>query len=313
MSAEAQEILRAWRLPLWANLALGITLIVYVRGWLALRKSPSELFSSRHLMAFLGGMFCLWIAIGSPLAAFDDVSLSVHMVQHLLLMAVVPPLVLLGVPVLPLLHGLPQWMVRRAAGRLLRWTPVQRLGRFLAHPVVCWIAASVALLVWHIPSAFELALDSEFWHEVEHLCFLSTSILFWWPVIQPFPSQTVWPRWTIPLYVFFGMMPGGALGAFLCFSDRVLYPAYVTRLNVFGISALSDQIFAGALMWVFGTLVYLLPVVIITVHLLAPQSQHPITVADLELHPIGESTSDVTEPRSHSPRLQSVTYLKSAE
>jgi cytochrome c oxidase assembly factor CtaG len=194
------------------------------------------------------------------------------MVQPLLLMAVVPPVVLLGAPALPMLHGLPQWLVRHAIGPLLRWIPVQRLGHFLAHPAVCWIAASIALIGWHIPSAFDLALDSETWHEVEHACFLCTSLMFWWPVIQPFPSEPVWPRWTIPLYLFFGMMPGGALGAFLCFSDRVLYPAYATAPNIFDIPPLSDQVFAGVLMWVFGTFVYLIPAIVITIQLLSPQT-----------------------------------------
>jgi putative membrane protein len=274
MSPAAQEVLRAWSFPIWANLAVVLTAIVYVQGWWALRKSSGDLFRVRHLATFLAGLFCLWIAIGSPLAAFDDVSLTVHMVQHLLLMAVVPPLVLLGAPALPLLHGLPQWVVRRVVGPLFRGIPVQPLGHFLSHPAVCWIAAAVALIGWHIPSAFGLALDSEFWHEVEHICFLSTSILFWWPVIQPFPSEPVWPRWTIPLYLFFGMMPGGALGAFLCFSDRVLYPAYAAAPNLFGMTPMGDQVFAGALMWVFGTFVYLAPAAIITVQLLSPQPRH---------------------------------------
>jgi len=297
MSPAAQEILRAWSFPIWANLAVLLTAIVYVRGCVALRKSPADLFRARHLATFLSGLFCLWIAIGSPLAAFDDVSLSVHMVQHLLLMAVVPPLVLLGAPTLPLLHGLPQWIVRNAIGPLLRWIPVQRLGHFLAHPLVCWIAATVALIGWHVPSAFDLALDSEFWHEVEHVCFLSTSILFWWPVIQPFPSQPVWPRWTIPLYLFFGMMPGGGLGAFLCFDDRVLYPAYAIAPNLFGMAPLADQAFAGALMWVFGTFAYLIPTIVITMQLLSVRGQYypgqeRTTLRDVIAAPLDEDPSD---------------------
>jgi hypothetical protein len=72
-------------------------------------------------------------------------------------------------------------------------------------------------MVWHVPSAFELALPSDSWHEIEHACFLFSSVLFWWPVVQPFPSESRWPRWCTPLYLFLGMFPGGALGAFLAF------------------------------------------------------------------------------------------------
>lgn len=160
------------------------------------------------------------------------------MVQHILLMLVTPPLVLLGAPSLPFLHGLPQWFVRTTLGPFLRWPPVQRLGKFLTHPLVCWIFAAVALIAWHVPSAFELALRSDFWHEVEHTCFLSTSILFWWPVVQPFPSEARWPRWSIPVYLFLGMLPGGALGAFLTFCDRVLYHSYHGAPSIFGITPL---------------------------------------------------------------------------
>jgi cytochrome c oxidase assembly factor CtaG len=213
----------------------------------------------------------LWIAIGLPLSAFDEASLTVHMVQHILLMLVVLPLVLLGAPSLPFLHGLPQVFVRTTLGPLLRWPPVQSLGNFLTHPVVCWVVAAGALIGWHAPWAFELALRSDAWHEVEHACFLLTSILFWWPVVQPFPSEPRWPRWSMPLYLFLGTLPGGALGAFLAFCDRVLYPSYNEGPSLFGITALQDQILAGALMWVFGMFVCMVPAVLITLKLLSPR------------------------------------------
>ena len=174
-------------------------------------------------------------------------------------------------PSIPLLRGLPQWIVKGLVGPFLRWHPVKWLGHSLTHPAVCWVAATVALIGWHIPAAFELALRSESWHEVEHICFLSTSLLFWWPAILPFPSGGTWSRWSIPLYLFFATLPGGALGAFLTFCDRVLYPSYAAAPRLFGISPLEDQIIAGALMWVFGTFVYTIPAVVITIRLLSPQ------------------------------------------
>jgi cytochrome c oxidase assembly factor CtaG len=271
MSPQAHAILDEWSLPIWVNLALGSTTLIYVRGWLALRHSSPQLLRLWRLVAFLGGMLSLWVAIGSPLAAFDEASLTVHMVQHILLMLVLPPLVLLGAPALPLLRGLPQWLVRTTVGRALRWQPLQAFGTFITHPLVCWLLAALALLVWHVPAAFELALRSEGWHDAEHACFLLTSILFWWPVVQPFPSEARWPRWSVPLYLFLGMLPGSALGAFLTFCDRVLYPSYISATPVFSLTPLQDQIFAGALMWVFGFLVCFVPASLITVQLLSPQ------------------------------------------
>lgn len=268
MTPEAQAILESWSAPIGANVSLCLVALVYATGWFRIRAFFPNLIPGWRLSAFLAGIVSLWIAVGSPLEAFDDVSLSVHMVQHLLLMAVTPPLILLGAPVLPLLHGLPRWIARHVAGRFFSWSPVKWLGRFLTHPAVCWLAASAALIAWHLPAAFELALRSEFWHKIEHVCFLATSLMFWWPVIQPFPSVARWPRWSIPLYLFLGTLSGGALGAFLTFCDRILYPTYASAPMIFQVSALEDQVFAGALMWVFGTFDYTAPAVMRTIRLL---------------------------------------------
>jgi len=267
-----EAILREWTPPIGANIAIVLSAAVYGRGWLRLHSFFSRLFPTWRLIAFLGGLLALWIAVCSPLEAFDDASLAAHMVQHMLLMAVAPPLLLLGAPTLPVLRGLPRSSVRRALGPLLRWPPVQRLGHFLTHPAIALAFASVALVAWHIPAAFELALRSNRWHETEHACFFTTSLLFWWPVVQPFPSRARWPRWSMPVYLLFGMLPCGALGAFLTFFDRVIYAPYRSQPAIFFPSPLADQVFAGLLMWVFGLIIYLLPAVAITFQLLSPEA-----------------------------------------
>ena len=268
MTPDAQAILESWTAPVGVNVSLCLAVLIYTIGWFRLRTFFPNLISGWRLAAFLAGIVSLWIAVGSPLEAFDDVSLSVHVVQHLLLMAVAPPLILSGAPTLPLLRGLPR-MIRSSVGRFFGFSPVQRLGRLLTDPAVCWIAATGTLIAWHIPAAFELALRSDPWHKFEHVCFFATSLMFWWPVIQPFPSVARRPDWSIPLYLFLGTLPGGALGAFLTFCDRVLYPTYAFAPMIFHVSPIEDQEFAGALMWVFGTFVYMLPAVILTVRLLS--------------------------------------------
>lgn len=272
MSPVVQSLLNEWSPPIALDVVLLFIAIVYLRGWLSLRRSSPGLIAGTRLAAFLAGIFSLWVAIGSPLSAFDDASLTAHMIQHILLMLVVPPLVLLGAPALPLLHGFPQWFVRIVLGPFLRSRPVQVVGKALVHPLLCWILAAVAMIGWHVPSAFELALRSDFWHEVEHICFLFTSILFWWPVIQPFPSEARWPRWAIPVYLFLGMFPSSAIGAFLAFYDQVLYPSYREAPVLVGNSPLADQVLAGSLMWVLGMFVCFVPAVVITLKLLSPQA-----------------------------------------
>src|SRR5271156_2592573 len=158
MVTSAQALLQSWSPPIAVNASLCFAISVYARGWIRLHAAFPKLISEWRLAAFLAGVAGVWVAIGSPLEAFDDVSLTVHMVQHLLLMSFSPPLILLGWPALPLLRGLPQWMGRLLAGPVSRSALFKWLAGAVTHPVVCWLAAASALIGWHIPGVFEAAL-----------------------------------------------------------------------------------------------------------------------------------------------------------
>ena len=139
MSPEVKAVFVEWSAPVPVTLILVVTAFVYSRGWFHLSRVLPIFFSVRQLGAFITGLFALWIAVGSPLAAFDDALLTIHMVQHILLMAVAPPLILIGAPALPLLDGLPKRFVRRILGPVLRWDPCSILGAFsrIQHFVGC--------------------------------------------------------------------------------------------------------------------------------------------------------------------------------
>jgi putative membrane protein len=257
-----------WTIPVWLGLILILEAFLYVRGWIRLRSAGLIHIPSWRAGSFLIGLFLIWLAVGSSLTAFDETLLTVHMVQHLLLMTFAPALILMGSPVMPLLHGLPRNFVQTFLAPLFRYPPLQRAGHFLSQPAFCWIAAAAVLVGWHTPPAFMLALHSEAWHAVEHSSFLVAGFLFWWPVIQPWPSVPRWSRWSILLYLFLATLPCDILSAYLTFCDRVVYPVYLKSPRPFGISALADQQCAGALMWTCITIVYLLPAAIITIRLL---------------------------------------------
>jgi len=245
--------------------------IVYLRGWYLLREAMPHVIPVRRLVAFACGLFTLWAAVGSPLASMDHHLLTAHMAQHLLLMTVSAPLILLGAPVIVLLNGLPKPFARLVSGPLLRCSPLHTFGSIVAHPVSCWLAGSVAVIAWHIPALFELGMHSAQWHEIEQGCFVAAGILFWWPVVQPWPSLATWPRWGVPVYLFLATLPCDALSAFLTFSGRVVYPHYVSVHRLFHISPLGDQECAGALMWVWVTFVCLAPATVVTIRTLSPQ------------------------------------------
>ena len=161
------------------------------------------------------------------------------MTQHLILMSVVPPLLLLGAPAVPLL---------RVAAALCasRWS-WPSLPHAVAAPAVPLAHPSRLRMAGHeyrlprlaCPAAYELALRSPGWHEVEHACFLVTSLLFWFPVIQPWPSVSRGSRWAMLPYLVGADLVNTALSAFLTFSGRVIYPSYAAGPRVFGISALA--------------------------------------------------------------------------
>ena len=273
MSEAVQFASASWTVSIPLSLVAILVSIVYLRGWRHLRSAAADDLPLWRAVGFLVGVFLIWLALGSPISHLDEASLTAHMVQHLLLMTFAPPLILMGAPVMPMLRGLPQRFVQSVVGPIFRWPPVQGAGRVLSQPAVCWFAATAALMGWHIPAVFDLALHSMAWHVVEHGSFLSAGFLFWWPVIQPWPSVPVWPKWSILLYLFSATLPCDVLSAYLTFCDKVVYTAYLHRPRFFGLSALEDQQCAGALMWTCVTIVYLLPAAQITMRLLAPNSR----------------------------------------
>ncbi len=261
MSSAAAAALASWEMPPVLSATLLAAALVYARGWSRLARLRAHRFPAWRLAAFLGGLASVWIAAASPLDAFSSLLLTAHMAQHLLLMVVAPPLLLLGSPYVPILRGLPRAFVRDGLGPFLAWPAARRLGRALTHPAAGLLAMAAAMWGWHVPAAYELALHSEVWHEVEHATFLGASTLFWWPVVRPWPSRPHWPEWSVPLYLLAGDLQNTILAAVLVFSERVgpLYPTYAAAPRLFGLTALEDQALAGALMWVPGSLAFLVP------------------------------------------------------
>lgn len=278
-----EDALHDWSIPIPLTMLLALVVFFYVRGWLHLRKAFPQIITGRHMAVFIAGIVAILAAVASPLAALDEEFLTVHMVQHLLLMAVAPPLILLGRPALCLLHGVPRHFVQAIVGPVLRWTPVRRMGKIITHPVFCWIASTMTVIGWHLPAAFALGQSSATWHEVQHASFLLAGFLFWWPVIQPWPSVSRSPKWSIPLYLFLATLPCDALSAFLTFCDRVVYPHYLSASGLMRISPLQDQEWAGVLMWVCVTFIYMAPAVAMTVRILSPAAPRAPQTAANEL------------------------------
>src|SRR5215472_14418979 len=263
------------------SLILVFTALLYLKGWLSLRSSPVKRHSAWCAFSFLTGLFLIWIAVASPIAALDHELLTVHMLQHLLLMTLAPPLIWLGAPGRPVLHTLPR-RLKELFVPLWRSRAGEMIGNLLRRPSFAWLAACAALIGWHIPTLFALGMRSSAWHLFEQLSFLATGLLFWWPVIQP-PSRSSQQDLSLILYLFFATLPCDILSGFLVFSDRVVYPMYFSSSHLLGFSALVDQQCAAALMWTFITIIYLVAGAILTMRLLSPQSFPQVALAQRKL------------------------------
>jgi putative membrane protein len=256
------------------SVALTFAALVYLRGWLAARSQDHDDVEGWRAGSFGFGLVLIWIATASPLAALDHEMLTAHMGQHLLLMTLAPPLILLGMPRKQLAHCSLQ--------RFLRSEPMQQLTSVLTHPACCWFAAAGTLVLWHIPSVFMLGLRSPMWHGAEQASFLGTGLLFWLPVVRPLPNSWKWPESSILLYLFLATLPCDILSGFLVFCDRVVYPVFLSSPQSFGFSALEDQQCAGALMWTVVTVVYVIAGAVFAARLLSPH-RSPHRLEDLDI------------------------------
>ena len=285
MESVFQAALRSWEIPPAASFALTLTALVYLRGWWLLRRAGLPYLPTWRAFSFLLGLLSLWVALASPLDTFSGFVLTAHMLQHMLLMMVAPPLILLGAPLIPIVRGLPIFAAREFAGPFLNWSFANRVGRTLTNPVCAILLMGGVMFAWHTPALYELALASASWHEVEHASFFITSIIFWWPVVQPWPSRAQWPRWAMVPYLLVADLQNTALSAILVFSDRVLYPSYAAIPRLFGFSAQEDQVAAGAIMWVVGSLAFIVPAIVIAVQCLSRKSSQTESISARKREP----------------------------
>jgi cytochrome c oxidase assembly factor CtaG len=252
---------------------------LYARGWWVLSQRMPQRFGARHLAAFLGGLGAIALAVASPLDHLAGRWLSAHMVQHQILTMLAPPLLWLGAPIAPMLLGLPR-RIRRPVAATLASRLVQPIADVVAHPALGWISFALAFWTWHVPSFYELALRSHAWHHVEHACFFGTAMLFWRPVILSWPGRVRWPRWTMIPYLLLADVQNTVLAAILTFSDRLIYPAYAIVAGGH-VGALDDQATAGVIMWLPGSLVFLVAAMYLAMEALqgpratTPSHAHP--------------------------------------
>jgi putative membrane protein len=248
-------------------IAIVVVAALYVRGGrrrVSARRGSLE--SRGRSAAFYAGLLTLLVAFDSPLDPLAETLFAAHMAQHVLLLTVAPPLVVLSAPWARLWRPFPVGF-RRAVARTIvvapRARPLRTAARLVAHPLSAWLLFDVNLIVWHVPAFYDATLRSQAVHDLEHGLFLFTGLLFWAAVIDsaPFHARLAW-LWRAA-FTTGGMLVGWLLAVVLAFAPTAIYPAYASlRTRPGGLSALADQQLAAGIMWVPGSIAFTLAIVI---------------------------------------------------
>lgn len=253
-SPSVLSVLSMWSFQPSVLLGLALGAGIYVAGIRELRRRGryGSLVQPRHVVFFALGLFTIFLALESPIDVLSLQLFAVHMLQHVLLLCIAPPLLLLGKPVPVLLLGTPRSLVVPVARAHARTRWLHATTGVLTSPFVAWWAFAIFMVIWHVPAFYQAALRDEGIHLFEHLCYLLAGMLFWWVVIEPLPGP---PRvaygWRI-IYLVTAMLPGTTLGAVFALANTPYYPFYAALPRLWGIAAVTDQGWAGVIMMMIG-------------------------------------------------------------
>ena len=251
-----EQLMVQWTFDPTILLVLVIAFL-YFRGIKYYRFQKSFPSSWWRSLSFTLGIGITVIALCSPLDAFADHLFWVHMIQHMLVMMVAAPLILIGLPLFPVLRGFPKVLRTYLVVPLAQWKLYRKFLNFLVKPPVAIALYVLTTWMWHHPFLYDLALHDTLWHFMEHGLFFWAAVLFWWNIIDPLPLKCKWPKPLRLIVIALAAIQNSALGAALASSNKALY-AYGERGARFGFTALEDQTFGGALMWIPGAMMYLI-------------------------------------------------------
>jgi putative membrane protein len=249
------SLLLTWQLEAHVLLPLLAALLLYRWAFNKVNAAhPNNPMPRWRAWSWYGGLFALLIALASPIAVYDTTLFSVHMVQHLLLVMVAAPLLVLAAPITLTLRVSSPETRKRIILPILHSRPV----RFISFPVVTWVLFAGVMWASHFSPLFDASLDNEPIHVFEHFLYLATALLFWWPVVGADPSPWRLPHPARLGYLFLGMPQSSFLGLAIITAPAALYAHYETLDRSWGPTPLVDQQIAGAIMWLGGDMMFLI-------------------------------------------------------
>jgi putative membrane protein len=272
-AAGAVDLASAWSPRLAVAVPLVIVAGAYAAGWWRLHQRGAPL-SAWRIAAGAGGLATLGLALLSPLDALADLLFTGHMVQHLLLIAVAAPLLLLADPFPALVWALPSPLRGRVGRALRRDRWLRQTGAVLTALPVAWTLHVAVVWLWHAPIAYDAAVADRFVHDVEHLAFFGSAALFWWPVIHPAPRLRPRASYAARMAALvLGALQGALLGLLLALSPQLWYASYARTASLWGLTPLEDQAAGGMVMWGVGGAIDMLAVLVLGSRMLAAEDR----------------------------------------
>jgi putative membrane protein len=265
----------------WSTVVgLAVLALLYEWRWRTARmengewKMPFSLLHFRRI-CFYAGLLTIFFSLNGWLHDLSDWYLfSAHMVQHLLLTLLVPPLLIVGTP---------GWMLRPA----LRIPAVAAIARALTRPKVCFATFNLVIVAWHLPVLYNLAMAHHWIHIVQHLLFMASAVMLWWPVLSQMPEL---PRLSYPmqmLYLFLTTLPMSIVAVFITYSSNLLYPAYAAAPRIGGMTPMNDQLIGGLIMWIPGGLIFFGVISVIFFRWQSHGAEDSAASAQVDWRPVG--------------------------
>lgn len=259
-------LLLSWDLRPEIILVLGLAAAVYLVGWRRLRAlagarpavadehTKSPLTAGWRLATYWGGLATIAVALMSPVDILSSQLFFMHMIQHLLLTMVAVPLLLIGNPFPVLVWGLPKRTRLSVSGLLNERSTFRKVLAKITSPGIVWLLYVSALIGWHDPKMYDLALRNQFVHDLEHLSFFITTMLLWWHVLGVAPrfhrTMSVGQRL---IYTISVVPVSVIIGVAIAFAQTPIYTYYLDVPRLMGLSVLEDQMISGILMWIPGS------------------------------------------------------------
>jgi cytochrome c oxidase assembly factor CtaG len=273
-----RALLSAWEVRPVISIVLLTMGTLYCLGWLRLRRQSSyhKLANGLRLTSYLSGLGIMALSLMSPIDRLGSQLFFMHMVQHMLFMMLAAPLLWLAEPFPIALWGLPSGP-RQSIGTL--FTRDSTFRRSLARatsPGVCWLAFITIYLGWHDGQAYNAALYHDWVHDIQHITFFIAALLWWWPIIGAAPHiHGHFPGWAKLPYIIGTIPPNMAVGVSIAFSSEVRYTYYESVPRFWGFTVMQDQQLSGAIMWIVGSMMFIMTALVVLAFLFQKEKDRP--------------------------------------